>query len=139
MCFRFGRLQSVKILNKHHGFHASSSSDATSPGGNGGVPEATASVSFMDITSACKANNTTHVFEERMLKTEFYDPNSGGHGYAHGHSASSNANSTSSGSSSSSSSSSLSLGAVGASRSGVGDDGKQPGQQNASIQGRLHG
>ncbi len=75
---RFGRVQSVKLLNKHHGRFSSSSSDGSSPGEGG----ESASVSFMDITSACKAHGVEHRLDDRVLRSDFYDPASGGHGSA---------------------------------------------------------
>jgi len=87
---RFGRVQSVKILNRHSSQHngngkfSSASSDGSSDGGstsNGGASLGdAASVSFMDITSACKAHGVEHRVEDRLLRTDFYDPASGGHG-----------------------------------------------------------
>ena len=47
--------------------------------GNDGAGEAPSAVTvaFMDIKSACKALQTPHKLEERVLKTDFYDPASG--------------------------------------------------------------
>ena len=58
--FRFGRVQSVKILGKK-------SEDDCSSG-------AAATVAFMDIKSANIAFNAEHKFEDRVLRTDYYDP-----------------------------------------------------------------
>ena len=59
---RYGPVQSVKPL----------------PGNDGAGEAPTAvTVAFMDIKSACKALQTPHKLEERVLKTDFYDPASG--------------------------------------------------------------
>jgi hypothetical protein len=63
---RFGRVQSVKILstgNKSFDGCSSSSENCES-----------ATVAFMDITSACKAHNVEHNLDDRVLRTNFYDP-----------------------------------------------------------------
>ena len=56
---RFGRVQSVKILshNKDEDGEA-------------------ATVAFMDIKSANKAHGVEHKIEDRLLKTDYYDPSS---------------------------------------------------------------
>jgi hypothetical protein len=58
--FRFGRVQSVKILGKK--------SDDVGDGSGA------ATVAFMDIKSANIAFNTEHKFEDRVLRTDYYDP-----------------------------------------------------------------
>lgn len=57
---RFGRVQSVKILGKK--------------GDDGGDNSGAATVAFMDIKSANIAFNTEHKFEDRVLRTDYYDP-----------------------------------------------------------------
>jgi len=57
--FRFGRVQSVKILVKK---------------GDDGIDGGAATVAFMDIKSANIALNTEHKFEDRVLRTNYYDP-----------------------------------------------------------------
>ena len=57
--FRFGRVQSVKILS-----HKKESED----GGEA------ATVAFMDIKSANKAHGMEHKMEDRLLRTNYYDP-----------------------------------------------------------------
>jgi hypothetical protein len=56
---RFGRVQSVKILGKK--------GEDESGGG-------AATVAFMDIKSANIAFNAEHKFEDRVLRTNYYDP-----------------------------------------------------------------
>ncbi len=63
----------MKLLSKSHG-------SPSCPDGAGGGGGESASVSFMDITSACKAHSVEHSLEDRVLRTDFYDPTSGGHG-----------------------------------------------------------
>ena len=63
--FRFGRVQSVKILKPkgggdHHGLDACTN----------------ATVAFMDIKSANKAHSVEHKIEDRLLRTDYYDPSS---------------------------------------------------------------
>ena len=58
--FRFGRVQSVKILVKK--------------GDDIGDGSGAATVAFMDIKSANIALNTEHKFEDRVLRTNYYDP-----------------------------------------------------------------
>ena len=58
-CYRFGRVQSVKILGKKN-------EDESSGGA--------ATVAFMDIKSANIAFNAEHKFEDRVLRTNYYDP-----------------------------------------------------------------
>lgn len=60
---RFGRVQSVKLLG-------------VGTKGNNENSEA-ATVAFMDITSALKAQSVEHNLEDRVLRTCFYDPRSG--------------------------------------------------------------
>ena len=60
--FRFGRVQSVKILGHNK------------DDGDGGGEAAT--VAFMDIKSANKAHSVEHKIEDRLLKTDYYDPSS---------------------------------------------------------------
>ena len=62
---RFGRVQSVKILKQkgggdHHGLDACTN----------------ATVAFMDIKSANKAHSVEHKLEDRLLRTDYYDPSS---------------------------------------------------------------
>jgi hypothetical protein len=59
--FRFGRVQSVKILGKKND---------DGPDCIGGA----ATVAFMDIKSANIAFNAEHKFEDRVLRTDYYDP-----------------------------------------------------------------
>jgi len=42
-----------------------------------GLSVSAVTVAFMDIKSACKALQTAHKLDERLLKTDFYDPTSG--------------------------------------------------------------
>ena len=58
--FRFGRVLGVKILGKK--------------GDDGGDNSGAATVAFMDIKSANIAFNTEHKFEDRVLRTDYYDP-----------------------------------------------------------------
>jgi hypothetical protein len=60
---RFGRVQSVKILSSGKSSDGCSSENGES-----------ATVAFMDITSACKAHNVEHNLDDRVLRTNFYDP-----------------------------------------------------------------
>ena len=59
MIFRFGRVQSVKIL----GHKKDEDGEA-------------ATVAFMDIKSANKAHSMEHKMEDRLLRTNYYDPSS---------------------------------------------------------------
>lgn len=52
----------MKILSKSHD-GLGSNGDSTS-----------ANVAFMDITSACKAHGVEHSLDDRVLRTDFYDP-----------------------------------------------------------------
>jgi hypothetical protein len=56
--FRFGRVQSVKILKKND--------DSDTSGA--------ATVAFMDIKSANIAFNTEQKIDDRVLRTDYYDP-----------------------------------------------------------------
>ena len=73
VCFscRYGRVQSVKFL-------APSGKKGGSSGGGGGsngaCPDEGATVAFMDIQSANKALSVEHKFEDRVLRTNYYDP-----------------------------------------------------------------
>lgn len=58
--FRYGRVQSVKILSKK--------SDDVGDGSEA------ATVAFMDIKSANFAFNSEHKFDDRVLRTNYYDP-----------------------------------------------------------------
>jgi len=62
---RYGPVQSVKYLPSKDG-------EVSGPG-----PVSAVTVAFMDIKSACKALQTQHKLDERILKTDFYDPTSG--------------------------------------------------------------
>ena len=57
--FRFGRVQSVKILSHNKDEEGEA-----------------ATVAFMDIKSANKAHSIEHKIEDRLLKTDYYDPSS---------------------------------------------------------------
>ncbi len=72
--FRFGRVQSVKILSGGGAKHPNNNADSPSATSNGG-PQTCAGVAFMDITSACKAHAVEHSMDDRVLRTNFYDPN----------------------------------------------------------------
>lgn len=56
---RFGRVQSVKILSHNKDEEGEA-----------------ATVAFMDIKSANKAHSVEHKIEDRLLKTDYYDPSS---------------------------------------------------------------
>ena len=82
LCSRFGRVQSVKILKQkgggdHHGLDACTN----------------ATVAFMDIKSANKAHSVEHKLEDRLLRTDYYDP-------SNSNSYNTNSNSTTTGGSS---------------------------------------
>ena len=68
MFHRYGRVQSVKILSKHP-------ASTDSPSTNNSSSTTCAGVAFMDITSACKAHSVEHSMDDRVLRTNFYDPN----------------------------------------------------------------
>ena len=95
--FRFGRVQSVKILKQkgggdHHGLDACTN----------------ATVAFMDIKSANKAHSVEHKLEDRLLRTDYYDPSSSSNSTPSQHYNTNNSSSTtSSGGTGSSSSASL--------------------------------
>ena len=61
MFCRYGRVQSVKFL-------------APKKGGPANQPDEGATVAFMDIQSANKALSVEHKFEDRVLRTNYYDP-----------------------------------------------------------------
>lgn len=75
--FRYGRVQSVKLLSR---------SDSRTDGGGGregaggeegqrdGGGSLACTVAFMDIKSASKAHTAEHKIEERILTTEYYEP-----------------------------------------------------------------
>ena len=60
-------MQSVKILVGHN------KDDGDGGGSTGG---GAATVAFMDIKSANKAHSVEHKIEDRLLKTDYYDPSS---------------------------------------------------------------
>ena len=81
--FRFGRVQSVKILKQkgggdHHGLDACTN----------------ATVAFMDIKSANKAHSVAHKLEDRLLTTDYYDPSSSSNSNSSQHYNTNNSSST---------------------------------------------
>lgn len=74
-CFRYGRVQSVKLLPPRHQSSSTSGAGATAAAI---VAEEGASlcaaVAFMDIKSASKAHTAEHKLDERCLTTEYYEP-----------------------------------------------------------------
>ena len=97
ICYRFGRVQIVKILKQkgggdHHGLDACTN----------------ATVAFMDIKSANKAHSVEHKIEDRLLRTDYYDPSSSSNSTPSQHYNTNNSSSTtSSGGTGSNSSASL--------------------------------
>lgn len=57
---RYGPVQSVRVLPRGEG--------------RDGAPTSTVTVAFIDITSALKARQTEHKFDDRILETDFYNP-----------------------------------------------------------------
>lgn len=81
MFFRYGRVQSVKLLPRGEECPGDGSSgcEAGSEAGSGGSAGsssqgASATVAFMDIKSAAKAHATEHTLDERSLTTQYYEP-----------------------------------------------------------------
>ena len=98
ICFRFGRVQSVKILKQkgggdHHGLDACTN----------------ATVAFMDIKSANKAHSVEHKLEDRLLRTDYYDPSSSSNSTPSQHYNTNNSSSTTSSTGGTGSNSSVSL------------------------------
>ena len=114
--YRFGRVQSVKILKQkggdHHGLDGSTN----------------ATVAFMDIKSANKAHGIEHNLEDRLLRTDYYDPSSNSTN-ASQHYKSSNSITNSSGQNSGSSQTLLSSGSLLGSSSTT---------TSSSLNSRLH-
>lgn len=79
VCFRYGRVQSVKLLSRSDSRNPSEGSAGSQGSGTedgmsreGGSLACT--VAFMDIKSASKAHTAEHKIEERILTTEYYEP-----------------------------------------------------------------
>lgn len=92
--YRYGRVQSVKLLPRgeecpvdggsggslgegNEGGSGSNSGNGGSGGGSGSSGStggASATVAFMDIKSAAKAHATEHTLDERALTTQYYEP-----------------------------------------------------------------
>ena len=70
--YRYGRVQSVKFLSKKGSGGGGGSSNADS--GSSSSHHEGVTVAFMDIQSANKALNVEHKFEDRVLRTNYYDP-----------------------------------------------------------------
>ena len=68
--FRYGPVQSVKLLGKK-------GLDNDGSGLSDHKLGEAATIAFMDIKSANKALSVEHKFEDRVLRTDYYDPSTG--------------------------------------------------------------
>ena len=75
MYFRYGKVQSVKILAKNNSSSKCDDNSAGNSGLTGGALNGvSATVAFIDLKSAAKAHNSENKIEERTLKTDYYEP-----------------------------------------------------------------
>ena len=145
--FRYGRVQSVKLLASSGGSSNGKSgkfNNGTSDGGSSSSSSSSsvesgaesATVAFMDITSACKAHAAEHTMDDRVLRTDFYDPSSVtvGGGVSDGP-----AGQASSGASGASSAGPAGSGKSASGPAGASSQSGSAAASSAAIQGRLHG